>query len=585
MASIQRVSRAPISRATTAAFLVLVFCTSSTTAAPGDTTLISVGSGGQQANGPNFSAALSGDGRFVAFESLASNLVPDDTNGRVDVFVRDRVAGTTTRVSVAGDGTDGNEGGFYPAISGDGRYVAFVSGSDNLVPDDTNNEEDVFLHDRQTGETTRVSLDSAGQQRPYECREIAISADGRVVAFLSNSWTGYHIFVKDLQTGQLRRASVSSAGTHANGLSESPVLSGDGRYVAFASYANNLVPGDTNTFRDIFVHDRLTRVTTRVNVSSEGKQADIAGGSFSISTDGRYVAFSSPATNLVAGDTNFFSDVFVHDRQTGETTRVSVDGFGRETDRGSSDVPTLSGDGRFVAFGSGSRDLVANDTNNRNDVFVHDQLTGTTRRVSLDSDGNQANDHSGGSVLNADGTLVVFISRATNLAISDINDVIDIFARELDPDAPTTYTCDGIAEATIIGTDGNDTLAGTAGPDVIVGLEGDDTINGLGGDDLICGDGIVNEAPVIAGNDTLYGDAGNDQLVGSDGFDVLFGGPGNDLLRGNGNADELAGEAGNDDLRGGAGPDHLDGGPDVDTLDGGSQEDTCVNGETLLNCP
>jgi len=281
-------------------------------------------------------------------------------------------------------------------ISADGRYVAFASWADNLVPGDTNGSGDVFVHDRQTGITQRVSVDSAGNQGEEGGWWPTISADGRYVAFQAYAnfpaWGCppclYGVFVHDRHTGTTALVSVDSSGNKGDGDSYRPDISADGRYVAFASYASNLVPGDTNDDRDIFVHDRDADEdgifdeqdepgaisTERVSVDSAGNQ----GGYSSlpdISADGRYVAFVSWADNLVPGDTNGKTDVFVHDRQTGVTERVSVDSAGNQANGSSGDIgdrPAISSDGRYVAFYSGATDLVPGDTNRVGDVFVHD---------------------------------------------------------------------------------------------------------------------------------------------------------------------------------------------------------------------
>ena len=250
----------------------------------GETTRLSVASDGSEGNGSSALPAISADGRYVAFESLARNLVSDDTNNFADIFVHDRQTGETTRASVASDGAEANHASLAPGISADGRYVAFWSSASNLVPDDTNDTADIFVRDRHTGETTRVS--------------------------------------------------VSSDGTEANGFSAFiPTISADGRYVAFQSSATNLVSGDTNNFADIFVHDRQTGETTRASVAGDGTEGNNSSDYPSISADGRYVAFHSSASNLVPDDTNDTADIFVHDRQTGETTRVSVASDGTEVSR------------------------------------------------------------------------------------------------------------------------------------------------------------------------------------------------------------------------------------------------------------
>ena len=349
----------------------------------GTTTRVSVASDGEQGNSSSYDSSISADGRYVAFESSASNLVSGDTNGAYDVFVHDRQTGQTTRVSVASDGSQGNDGSEDPSISADGRYVAFVSYASNLVSGDTNVDADVFVHDRQTGQTTRVSIASDGNQGNGECWYTSISADGRYVAF--DSWASNlvsgdtngtrDVFAHDRQTGQTTRVSVASDGNQGNSWSYYPSISADGRYVAFYSWASNLVSGDTNDEHDIFVHDRQTGQTTRVSVASDGSQGNGSPYQPSISADGRYVAFHSYASNLVSGDTNGAWDVFVHDRQTGQTTRVSVASDGSQGNDWSL-RPSISADGRYVAFMSSASNLVSGDTNGAYDVFVHDRGDG-----------------------------------------------------------------------------------------------------------------------------------------------------------------------------------------------------------------
>jgi len=297
------------------------------------TTRVSVASDGTQANGDSGAASVSGDGRLVAFISAASNLVAGDTNGVFDVFVHDRVTQSTTRVNVASDGTQANgDPGFIrpPQLSADGRFVAFESFASNLVPGDTNGGVDVFVHDRQTATTTRASVASDGAEGNDQSNSPAISADGRYVAFLASSSNlvpgdtngTVDIFVHDRQTGTTTRVSVASDGTQSNGLSESPAISATGRFVAFESFATNLVPGDTNGAFDVFVRDLQTGTMTRASLVSDGSQSNSDSRSASISGDGRFVAFHSFATNLVPADSNNESDIFVHDQQTGATSRV-----------------------------------------------------------------------------------------------------------------------------------------------------------------------------------------------------------------------------------------------------------------------
>ncbi len=402
------------------------------------TTRVSVDSFGNEANHYSEIPSISADGRFVAFHSYASNLVGGDTNGRDDNFVHDRDTGQTTRVSVDSNGNQGDEASHFPSISADGRFVAFQSFATNLVGGDTNNTEDVFVHDRNTGQTTRVSVDSKGNQGARQSHYPSISADGRFVAFLSGATNLVRgdtngvddVFVHDRNTGQTTRVSVDSSGNQGDEASAGPAISGNGRFVAFPSGATNLVGGDTNGDRDVFVYDRNTGQTTRVSVDSNGNQGDEGSGGPAISADGRFVAFHSFATNLVFGDTNSVGDVFVHDRNTGQTTRVSVNINGNQGDMGSNGL-SISADGRFVAFSSVATNLMCGDTNGVEDVFVHDRKTGQTTRVSVDSNGNQGDEGSAGPAISGDGRFVAFPSGATNMVGGDTNGKEDIFVYDL----------------------------------------------------------------------------------------------------------------------------------------------------------
>jgi Tol biopolymer transport system component len=374
---------------------------------------VSVSSAGAQSNGTSTTAAISADGRYVAFASDARNLVdPADTNNVQDVFVRDRSTGETSRVSVSSAGVPAADGFVNDvAISGDGRYVAFVSTASNLFPGDTFASIDVFVHDRVLGTTERVAPNSLevdisgdgrfvaflgpvggvgqvlvrdrltgstavasilpnGSPSTNGAHQASISADGRYVAFIAS--TPLQVYVRDMQLGQTVRASVASDGTAGNQTSTHPSVSNDGRFVAFSSGATNLVPGDTNTVGDIFVHDTVSGETNRISVSSAGTQSNNVidhDGLPSISADGRFVTFSSAASNLVVGDTNASVDVFLHDRQTHETSRISVSSTGAQANSFSAS-PQISADGRYVAFSSRGTALVAGDTNSREDIFV-----------------------------------------------------------------------------------------------------------------------------------------------------------------------------------------------------------------------
>jgi Tol biopolymer transport system component len=390
----------------------------------------SLGPGGVESNGSSRDPALSADGRFVAFTSSATNLVADDTNRRSDVFVRDRETATTERVSLGPNGHQGNGHSGEPALSADGRFVAFVSSASNLVPGDTNAIEDVFVHDRRTGVTERVSNGLNGSQPNSYSEEPALSADGRLVAFTSRATNlvpsdtnnAKDVFVHDRRTRVTRRVNVGPNGRQANGDAYVPALSATGRFVAFASAAGNLIYGDTNGW-DVFVHDRRTGSTERASVGPAGRQADSTSYWAALSATGRFVAFTSHASNLVPGDTNGTEDVFVRDRLRGTTERVSLGPNGQES-HGSMDAPLLSADGRVVAFVSDAPDLASGDTDSDWDIFVRDRRTGTTARVA-DNDANLA------PALSADGRVVAFQSWASDLVPGDTNNQMDVFVRRL----------------------------------------------------------------------------------------------------------------------------------------------------------
>lgn len=321
------------------------------------------------------------------------------------------------RASIGVNGAELRAGSVFPSISSDGRFVGFSSLDPDLAPVDLNSNFDVFVHDRLTGFTSPVSVDPMGFAAGGQNE--SLSDDGRFVTFEScgpviGRYVGCQVFVRDrlLETSEV--ASTNTKGTPGLPFASIyPSLSSDGRTVVFESASVNLVPGDRNRQSDVFVHDRLTGVTERVSLSSDGSEANGPSSGGKVSRDGSVVAFESWASNLVPGDTNEESDVFVHDRSTGETSRVSVGRRG-EQGNGASFAPAISGDGRIVAFASTSSNLVPGDTNFAADVFVHDRNTGETTRVSVASDGQQGTENSEEPIaLSADGRVVAFSSFAT----------------------------------------------------------------------------------------------------------------------------------------------------------------------------
>jgi Tol biopolymer transport system component len=403
------------------------------------TVRVSVGPGGRQANGVEgpFFSAISRHGRYVAFSSDSSNLVAGDTNGALDVFVRDRLRGVTQRVSVGPNGRQGNRQSYSPEMSLNGRYVAFSSRASNLVAGDTNRDWDVFVRDRFRKVTRRVSVAPGGREPNSESLTKAISGSGRFIAFgsaASNLVPGdtnrdFDVFIRDMAAGVTRRVSVGRGGREPNSGSLNPAISRHGRYVAFSSEASNLVAHDTNNAQDVFVRDTATRKVRRVSISTGGRQGNGFSGGASISASGRFVAFFSEASSLVRRDSNEVFDVFVHDRRTGGTRRVSVGPSGRQAND-FSEFPAISADGRLVVYHSLASNLVARDTNEAFDVFVRDRRAGVTRRASVGAGGRQGNSHSFDSAISADGRHIAFASEATNLVPRDTNRVGDMFVRD-----------------------------------------------------------------------------------------------------------------------------------------------------------
>jgi len=408
----------------------------------------SVNSNGEAANALSVLPSISGDGRFVVYGSYATNLVDGDSNGFSDIFLYDTVTKTTIRLSVNSNGEEanGDSGSFYSlSINASGRYVAYNSSATNLVTGDSNGFDDIFLYDTVTKTTTKVSVSSNGGQGNGASYGMSISGDGRYVAYQSEASnlvagdTNGHkdIFVFDTLTKQTTRVNVSSNGSQTNAgyFTASPAISSNGRYVAYSSEATNLVAADTNNNPDVFVYDMVTKQTTRVSVNSNGVEANSASSIPSISADGRYVAYVSYASNLVEGDNNERGDIFLYDTLTKKTTRVNVSSSAQEANN-TSFSPSISSDGRYVAYHSEASNLVAGDSNGKEDIFVYDTVTKKTTRVSVGNRGEQA----GGEfhllstyspAISGDGKYVAYTSDAANLVTGDNNTESDIFVSDI----------------------------------------------------------------------------------------------------------------------------------------------------------
>jgi Tol biopolymer transport system component len=355
----------------------------------GTTDLVSISSIGTQGNNDSYHGVISADGSTIAFMSTASDLVAEDNGGFSDIFIYERANQNTTRISVSKSGEEGDGHSDYPALSEDGRYVVFQSAASNLVANDTNNKTDIFRYDRQAGVTARISLDFQNMETTDgDSTRPVISGSGRYIAFQSDADllvpcddnSRNDVFLRDMITNTLTRVSVGTYACQANNHSYRPGISADGRYVIFDSYATNLLiwdnSDDTNGQRDVFVHDTQELVTERVSVSSSGVEGDSSSGGYggSLSSDGQYVVFNSRSSNLVPDDTNGTYDIFARDRNTNRTSRESVGHYWEEGSDGYAENSSLSSNGRYIAFASTASTLVSGDTNGRRDVFVRDYL-------------------------------------------------------------------------------------------------------------------------------------------------------------------------------------------------------------------
>jgi len=414
---------------------------------PGPNERASVFAVDTEANGQSQKPAVDSNGRYVAFESDATDLVVGDTNAARDIFLRDTELKSTQRVSQASGGVEANGSSFSAAISSDGRYVGFESLATNLVATDTNAARDIFVHDTLSDITRRVSVSSASAESNADSFDASVSPDGRYVAFesdatnlLASGDTNFlrDVFLRDTTAGVTARVSVNSDAEQAiGGDSAAAAVSSNGSYVAFQSAATNLVPGntngvfdgDTNAVFDIFRRDIVAGETIRISVTSLSEQANFQSVNPDISAGGRYVVFESDATDLVTGDTNSARDIFVRDTVLNTTERVSVSDDEQEANLGSS-VGVISDDGRYVAFQSVATNLVSTATNGLTHIFVRDRVAGRTVLFSTDDTGTQGNLDSRFPALSGFGRRIAFESDATNLVTGDVNATTDVFVRD-----------------------------------------------------------------------------------------------------------------------------------------------------------
>ena len=411
---------------------------------------------GVDPNGPSGDPSIGGNGRFVAFASVASNLGPAVGNGRIsNVYLFDFFAGSATLISRGMNGAPANGPSTTPSVSADGSVVAFASTATNLVPGTPRHQSDIFVKVG-TGPVRMISVGFGGVQPDADSTQPVVSANGRFVAFTSDADdliagdqnSSSDIFLADLVTGAVRRVSVATSGAEANGPSYNPSISGDGGLVSFTSDASNLVRGDHNHVPDVFVRNTVTGVTTRVSVSSRGREqnasvaapfTEISG----LSADGHYVVFDSNATNLARGTATGHTNVFRHSLATGGTSLISANSLSAPGNNDSF-APATSADGRVTVFESFADNLASPWVPNEN-IFAQDIATGTALTLDVAPDGTPRGPELDPQLLqqpavSADGQVVAFTSGADNLVSGDYNGTDNLYVRVIAPPATTVVT-------------------------------------------------------------------------------------------------------------------------------------------------
>ena len=543
---------------------------------------VTVATNGTPANSNHFTAAeMTYDGRYTAFVSSATNLVPNDTNASLDIFLYDRETDSIARVSNGVNGAEANGASYYVSINDFSGTVVFTSNASNLVGNDTNGQADIFTSSA-GGLASIISVGLNGAQSNGGSFNASISGNTQFIAYYSDATnlvagdtnSNSDIFIYNSATFMTDRI-LGNGGVQANGNSYDPEISTGfdfdiqawGRFVVFRSDATNLVASsDTNGASDVFLYDRDTQNITRISEAADGTVGNNSSQDATISGDGRYIVYSSSADNLVSGDTNSRQDVFVYDRETGLTDLISS-GQGVQSD-GDSGNPTISTDGRFVTFDSDATNLVVGATYGVRQIYLHDRQSGETQLVSVLADGTIGDAVSESSFISGNGSYVTYLSLADNLVSGAASSFQQIHYATLANEILGTVNDDDLTGSDlndiIRGLEGNDNLRGEDGNDELYGGDGTDFLNGGRDQDILYG-GLGNDE-LYGGHDSdiLYGDEGDDIVNGGTGNDTVYGGDGNDDLRDDFGSDTMFGEAGDDEFYGGDGDDIIDGGDGID---------------------
>ncbi|HUG61475.1 MAG TPA: hypothetical protein VMP03_06500 [Methylomirabilota bacterium] len=539
--------------------------------------LVSQTAAGIPGNGESNEPSVAAGGRRVAFSSFADNLVPGDLNDVSDIFVKNLTNGTVELVSTTALGDAANGSSFSPWFAPNAGSVAFTSAATNLVDGDFNEASDVFLKDLGSGAVTRLSTAANGDEAIFGGSEPVFSPDGARVAFISASTNlapgattiVFRVYVKTISSGAIQLVSADANGFASNFDSFRPRFSPDGGSVIFDSFADNLVPGDFNESRDVFIKTLGTGTIVRVSTASNGAEVfgDSASGIFS--PNGKLVAFHSDSDDLVAGDTNLSSDIFVKTLATGEVERVSTNPDGSQAPAESID-PEFSPSGREIAFTRGNLSFFLDTARPQVQIpadlvqpgiYIKDLLTGALSQVAALVDDDLRFSLPQNSRFLPSGKEIVY-SRFTFGFGGCTDDAIcvgQVEVRALDPLVGAADHLDGgPGNDRIVGGPGNDRLIGGGGFDILIGGPGTDTADYSAERNKVVADlrrGAVTIGGVESGE--LYG------------IENLIGGRAGDVLRGDGGPNVLRGGPGKDRLFGGGGPDVLDGGPGNDVLDGG----------------